>query len=371
MSAPFSPELATVDADDDGDIDIVTQGAGLVLTVFTNDAGDAGTWTAVPVAVEGGGLHIHGGDVDGDGDGDLVVATSGKLEGGALTDGLVWYERTDGLNYTRRVVDPALFGVAVRADLVDMDGDDDLNLLTTVNGGLGWYESDGTGGGWTQHPIPTPPTYNSLRVHDAIDMDADGDADPFGVDYLAPAIFWLENGADWAVHEIEDPSSYSLPDDAVASDIDQDCDLDLVVQLDQVIGFPDRIDWFENPIQIGGQEVRLGSPPNPASFVPADGIARVGERWEPRIAWSQFPTAGAALVVVALEPAELPLFGGSLLVDLDTTALQQFVLAGLDPSIPIPDTCSLFGLQVHAQAAILDGGTITPTNAIDVTIGGR
>jgi len=113
----------------------------------------------------------------------------------------------------------------MHGDVVDMDGDGDLDVLmaagTTPGGVLDvalhqvvWYENDGTST-WTKHVVQQP--FPHAFEAQAADMDGDGDMDvvctSFGQLYDEPVtnrgfLAWLENPGDptveFAMHMLRD-----------------------------------------------------------------------------------------------------------------------------------------------------------------------
>ena len=369
-----SHAIASGDLDGDGTPDAVSWSEGPGLVAWLNTAGNATVWQELPIGASGRASRITLGDVDLDGDLDVFV-TSNAEDG----DGMAWYEQPDdGGAWTAHPIDPTLQGQYVTGSLADLDGDGDLDtfgVVTTFQGGvqtrLVWHANGGDGTSWTSEEILLPGSSTSVRCDAAADMDSDGDLDLVGVLYLDATVFWLENGADWALHSIADPAAISLPDDVEPFDADLDCDPDLAVLARDLALSDDGLFWYENRIDPSAQLVRLGSPPNPCVLQPADANPNVAGRWEPILEYEAFPDATAALLIVSLAPAELPLLNGSLLIDLGTTVLQQSLEVGAQPLVLVPDACSLLGVRLHAQAAFLAPDGLWPTNALDIAIGPR
>ncbi len=137
----FAREVIAVDADGDGDLDLVgvARTAGLVL--YFDNADGKGTFGPDVICddvKEPGSIAVA--DMDGDGDLDVVVAP------GDYPSELAWLENDD-LDFEKRVVAStaksrdAYIGVAA-ADL-DGDGDTDVVVGSYATGSVRWLENSG------------------------------------------------------------------------------------------------------------------------------------------------------------------------------------------------------------------------------------
>ena len=162
------------------------------------------------------------GDIDGDGFVDVVIPSS---SGGPL----VWYRYPD---WTRHEIAPS--GTwSCYARLVDMDGDGDLDILTSewyTHNRLEWYENPGPDGDpacdpWTRHIIGSP------RAHDIEVGDIDGDG---GIEIVTRdqgdqgdrIILWKrDTDTTWVQRVLPCPVGEGL----ALGDLDQDGRLDIVI----------------------------------------------------------------------------------------------------------------------------------------------
>ncbi|MGB1846377.1 MAG: FG-GAP repeat domain-containing protein, partial [Candidatus Poseidoniaceae archaeon] len=178
-----------VDIDSDGDIDIIIASeSASTIAWYENDGAADPSWTASNIDTNADGAwRVYVADMDGDGDLDIVSQSN-------LDNTIAWYEN-DGAadpSWTAADIDTNINGgnggwggYIVAAD---MDGDSDLDLVSTQNGTTVWYENDGASDpSWT---VATISTLSFASIH-VTDMDNDGD-----LDIVAPywsAIHYYEN----------------------------------------------------------------------------------------------------------------------------------------------------------------------------------
>ncbi|MCZ6662371.1 MAG: VCBS repeat-containing protein, partial [Actinobacteria bacterium] len=130
------------------------------------------------------------GDVDGDGLVDAIVASSSN-------GGMYWYEYPDWTKHAIR----ANGSWTTDMQVIDIDGDGDLDVVASEDGGvLNWYENPRPGGDprsdvWTEHLIGTAgSSHHDLEV---ADVDGDGDADVV-TRQRGNTFFWRQDGpATW------------------------------------------------------------------------------------------------------------------------------------------------------------------------------
>jgi len=206
----------TADVDSDGDTDVIAAayygdapglGRNGKYVWFENANGTGLSWRQGLVGDWfWGASHISAGDLDGDGDIDLAGASQ-------LTDGideqeadLVWFENLDGTGDTWAQHDLDLdFPNASEAHIVDLDGDNDLDVVGTFSDEYGpsnfyWWENvHGDGTVWNKRLIPGE-FWGSGYV-DVGDIDGDGDIDLLGSGYNTSTVGFWENldgtGTSW------------------------------------------------------------------------------------------------------------------------------------------------------------------------------
>lgn len=172
--AARTDEVRLADLDGDQDLDLITaSGANQSLHWYTNDGHGVFSSTAQQIDLRAGAIiDVLAGDVDRDGDIDLVVSAQGNVR---------WYENTDGraaFSQPHTIVDGE--GTSWNTKLVDLDGDLDLDLITTFSersGAIAWHENLGGGQFSESRLIVRRAEYAWLKWLDAADVDHDGDQD--------------------------------------------------------------------------------------------------------------------------------------------------------------------------------------------------
>lgn len=224
--------VADMDGDGDGDLDVVgaTRGTGR-FRWFENDGtpGGLGDWTGRDV---GSGFTepfaVSVVDLDRDGDMDVVGTDIAGFSTG-------WFE-SNGASppiWTPHTIENTFTGqTTIDVGDIDGDGDPDIVIGAQGTGVIAWQENDGSPGGlgdWTSTQIASAKSFLMVRL---VDLDADGDLDVIsaaGVGASAGELSWHENtagdGSAWTSRLVD--SSISQAIDVIASDFDQDGDLDL------------------------------------------------------------------------------------------------------------------------------------------------
>ncbi|MEN0063378.1 MAG: VCBS repeat-containing protein [Myxococcota bacterium] len=177
-------DLAVGDVDGDGDLDVAVGNEGLDA-IWLNDG--AGRFTEQIKAIAGPSgetREIALGDVDGDGVLDLVASRVGFS--GDNPQSFLWLGRGDGTFRRDRNALPQESFDTLDLDLVDLDGDGDLDLLGAHTqhgpGGLlpgpwtAWENDEGTFGDVTAAWFVDLPHGNGLDI-EAGDLDQDGGID--------------------------------------------------------------------------------------------------------------------------------------------------------------------------------------------------
>ncbi|MCB9896487.1 MAG: VCBS repeat-containing protein [Planctomycetes bacterium] len=243
-----SSGVAFGDLDGDGDLDlVVTNRNGANNNYFVNQGGTQGgvegtfaSKLSSIVATDGGNSRaVSLGDVDGDGDLDVFVANIGgtnalyRNQGGAQGG-------TEG-SFTKVTVGQAVTDVGDSTDAVfcDLDGDGDLDLYVTNDGGEDdfLYFNNGAGLLVKQTGVVPADQGGDSRAVAAGDLDGDGDLELFVANFLEDNALYVNQGGvqggtqgTW-VRTLAGPpvSDGAASLDAAFADIDLDGDLDLAV----------------------------------------------------------------------------------------------------------------------------------------------
>ncbi len=177
---------------------------------------------------------------DMDGDGDLDILSTGSFE-----DRIRWYENTlgDGTSWVSHEVALSV-ALPASAEAADIDGDDDLDVVAAIKGDdeIIWFENrTGTGVGWNEHVVVD--NFFDAVWANAADVDGDGDLDIIGASIALHEIRWWENvsgdGSSWTEHFLADMNGVFR---TLAADIDGDDDLDVVAGSMISLG----VQWLEN-----------------------------------------------------------------------------------------------------------------------------
>jgi hypothetical protein len=194
--------LVATDMDGDGDPDILAsdrKGDRRGVFWLENPANNPSRqWTEHPIGAQSIGevMFLHEGDLDHDGLNDVVVAVKPRS--------LLWLRRTDktGRNWQPRDIPfPESAGRAKGIAIADvnLDGENDL-LLTCESAdgerpGVLWlsYDKSPMDTHWTAHDI-SGPRGTKYDLIEMLDLDADGDLDLLTTEEIdLDAVIWYEN----------------------------------------------------------------------------------------------------------------------------------------------------------------------------------
>ncbi|QDT00720.1 FG-GAP-like repeat-containing protein [Adhaeretor mobilis] len=209
--------VRVVDLDKDGDFDFVTD-----VGWFENDGEQ--NFTRQNNQSSYPSVHtLDVADIDNDGDWDVLAVTTSRSS-------IRWYENDGHQNFSLRLSLSSTFDTdeVYKVQARDMDRDGDLDFIAGSNGFFGkvsLYENNGLHD-FTERTIDNSRDHTAFEV---IDYDRDGDFDVITISENSDKIYLLENdgAGDFVKHlittEIDGPTSLFV------SDIDGDADLDLLV----------------------------------------------------------------------------------------------------------------------------------------------
>ena len=173
-------------------------------------------------------------DLDGDGDADLLVAE----ENGSLA----WHESANGTYANRQVIHR--FPWPFRAFTADIDMDGRIDILTAARRRTELFLFRNLGNGSFAEPILVPTQGNSVGILHTADIDGDSDMDIVSTVEDGGWLMWHENTGGRFLAS----NTHLIPTDAgsvwsvLASDTDADGDVDLVYRASA----PDSVIWREN-----------------------------------------------------------------------------------------------------------------------------
>jgi hypothetical protein len=214
----------------DGGIDLTPQVYSVTDVALANRTGLA-------VSVIHGGINILSvGDINGDGKLDVISSGDGSVQ---------WWENpgsADG-TWTRHIVHQGpLWGDVRMAFAQDINGDGKLDIISSGFGDVSWWEnSAGDGSTWVRHTIVSN-DWNAQSITVG-DINGDGHPDLFSFAPMSSGATWYENdGAanpSFTPHTISFPSG---PGTVSLGDLNGDGRLDAVI----TPVFSNSISWFMN-----------------------------------------------------------------------------------------------------------------------------
>lgn len=158
-----------------------------------------------------------------------------------------WYQNLDGSGLTwlgHSVENDFWYQGNINSADVDGDGDSDIISSNTWNWHVAWWENLSGGFVWEYHMIDD--NTGGMKNTCVVDLDNDGDMDVIGSSTNWDELSWWQNldgtGLAWSKHIIE--PFYQQAGDVIASDIDNDGDLDVLCAT--TWGGHDNEYWWEN-----------------------------------------------------------------------------------------------------------------------------
>ncbi len=227
------------DLDSDGDADILNfNDLNNRLVWFENSDGNGTFEEQVLISTSGEGPTMAiTEDLDGDGDIDILLSSSDDNK-------VAWYANLDGQgNFSEEqvITTSALEVLDIKISDIDNDGDFDIIVPSQGDDSIFWYENTDGSGSFTIEHLVTDSCIN-VKSLDVNDMDGDGDMDILSTSSNNSSLSWYENtdgsGSYNEANIIDDEANYSTI--VYLVDIDNDFDNDVVALNGSTLR------WYEN-----------------------------------------------------------------------------------------------------------------------------
>lgn len=258
--------LALADMDNDGDPDVVVgsdPNAKKIRWYRNNGSPLVPNWEYRDP--EDGFGHVHWvfvSDLDLDGDKDILAASKDQKdvtwwENRLMNGGTPWAN-----NWNRFDIDSNFGNSAEGVFAAPIDGDSDIDVVGIGNGGVSWWENDGTpdNGNWVERVIATNFGGDALTGGD---LDGDGDMDIVAASSGGDKIAWWENRGLQGFSPtaiIESGGEVNDVESIALADLDADTDLDVLAAIENT----DAVAWWEN------RRISGVSQPAPVANIAAD-----------------------------------------------------------------------------------------------------
>lgn len=246
IQAANARSVFAADLDGDGDMDVISASEGDEKVAWYENLdgmGDFGAEQLITTSLEDA-IDVFAADLDGDGDLDILAAAK-------QDDRIVWFENLDGLgDFGTQQIISTLTNGAISVSAIDLDGDDDMDVLSASfsDNKVAWYENiDGLGTFGPQQIISN--TALSVRDAYAADLDGDGDMDVLAAEAAEDKVLWFENTDGLGTFGPEQVITSNVNGvlSVYAIDIDGDNDMDVL----SASPSDDKVAWYENTDGLG------------------------------------------------------------------------------------------------------------------------
>ena len=222
------------DLDGDGDLDLVTsEWSAYAFTVFLGKGdGTFGPGIQVDTELDEFANHTSLGDLDGDGDLDLVTSALGA---DAFT---VFLGNGDGTFGPGRQIDTELDEGATHSSLGDLDGDGNLDLVTSARGANAFTVFLGNGDGTFGQGAQIHKELDESAKHSSLgDLDGDGDLDLVSSASDSFTVFLGNGDGTFGPGSQIDTRRDKSANHTSLGDLDGDGNLDLITSSQWLYGF--------------------------------------------------------------------------------------------------------------------------------------
>ena len=244
-SADGAKSVFSADLDGDGDFDVLSASRWddkIAWYENIDGQGSFGPQQVITISADGA-ESVFSADLDGDGDLDVLSASW-------VDDKIAWYENLDGQGgFGPQQVITISADWAESVYCVDLDGDDDLDVLSASSryNTIAWYENTDGQGSFGPQQVITSSAAGAKSVFSA-DLDGDGDWDVLAASSDDDMITWYENTDGQGIFGSQQliTTTAWMASSIYSADIDNDGDKDVL----SASGADDKIAWYEN---INGQ----------------------------------------------------------------------------------------------------------------------
>ncbi|MCA9252437.1 MAG: VCBS repeat-containing protein [Phycisphaerales bacterium] len=229
------------DLDGDGDIDVLSASSIDDKIAWYENADGQGTFgpQRIITTTADFAFSVFAVDLDGDGDTDVLSAST-------VDETIAWYENIDGLGtFGSSQIIASSASDAREVIAADLDGDGDPDVLAAQGNRIAWYENitEGGEGAFGPRQVITNSVSGAVSVF-AIDLDGDEDIDVLSTSWLDDKVAWYENingrgtfGPQQVIN-----SSTDRPISVTAADLDGDGDPDVLAAFSE----DNIIAWYSN-----------------------------------------------------------------------------------------------------------------------------
>ena len=279
VAAPFNYIVRILDFDGDSDLDIIdgmgdaaagNSSAGDYIRWFENDGNSSPTFTEHQLINYPSPAGIAVADFDGDSDKDIAgMAWTDYFSTTAQTDEDVrWWAQSSLTSFTQQeIIKTAYAGNDAQAADMDGDGDQDLIGAGYKIQTIDWWANDGSGQfGSSLYTIRTAFTHS--RNVQVVDLDGDDDLDLVACADDDNLVVWFENDGsqNFTEHTIDNGFTYAYF--VTPADLDGDGDIDVIGTAQNAVETGNTVQgqlaWWTNN-QAEEQTIASGDPA-PASF---------------------------------------------------------------------------------------------------------